>query len=248
MIQIENVSKTYNNIHTAVRNLNMTIGDGKIFGFIGPNGAGKTTTIKMITGILRPDSGGRITINGSDIEHDGINAKKQIGYVPDNPDMLLRLKGIEYLNLLADAYGVTFRERKSRIEYLMNEFEMDSALGDYIQSYSHGMRQKIVLIGALIHNPAVWILDEPMTGLDPHSAYILKNMMRKHADDGKTVFFSTYVLDVAEKICDEVAVIDKGTLLFSGPLQELRNNFAGENTLENIFIEMTEKSNGGLQK
>lgn len=247
MIRIENVSKTYKGTHMAVRNLSMNIGDGKIFGFIGPNGAGKTTTIKMITGILRPDSGGRIIINGSDIEHDGINAKKQIGYVPDNPDMLLRLKGIEYLNLLADAYGVPFEERKSRIESLMAQFEMDSALGDYIQSYSHGMRQKIVLIGALLHDPAVWILDEPMTGLDPHSAFILKNMMRKHADEGKTVFFSTHVLEVAEKICDEVAVINNGMLLFCGPLQELRNNFNGENSLENIFMEMTDdRMNGRL--
>ncbi|MGH4140823.1 ABC transporter ATP-binding protein [Clostridium sp.] len=239
MIEITNVNKSYNGKNKAVDNINITIRDGEIFGFLGPNGAGKTTTIKMITGILTADSG-KITINGIDIEKNDLEAKKQFGFVPDNPDMFLRLKGIEYLNFMADIYEVTSTIRKERIETLGDRFEMNNALTDQIQSYSHGMRQKIIIMGVLIHEPEVWILDEPMTGLDPKSSYVLKEMMREHANNGKSVFFSTHVLEVAEKLCDRVAVINKGKILFCGTLDELREHFKASGSLEKIFLEMTE--------
>jgi ABC-2 type transport system ATP-binding protein len=239
LIEINDINKSYNGKYKAVDSLTLTINDGEIFGFLGPNGAGKTTTIKMITGILNSDSG-TIKINGKNIEKDPIEAKKQFGFVPDNPDMFLRLKGLEYLNFMADMYEVKASLRKDIIEKLAIRFEMSSALGDQIQSYSHGMRQKIVLMGALIHDPSVWILDEPMTGLDPKSSFVLKEMMREHADMGRTVFFSTHVLEVAEKICDRVAVVSKGKILFCGTLSEMREHFKENDSLENMFLEMTE--------
>jgi ABC-2 type transport system ATP-binding protein len=239
MIEIIDVNKSYNGKNKAVDNISLNIRDGEIFGFLGPNGAGKTTTIKMITGILSSDSG-KITINGIDIEKNDLEAKKQFGFVPDNPDMFLRLKGIEYLNFMADIYDVPSKTRKERVESLANRFEMSDALTDQIQSYSHGMRQKIIIMGALVHEPEVWILDEPMTGLDPKSSYVLKEMMREHANMGKSVFFSTHVLEVAEKICDRVAVISKGKILFCGTMDELREHFKANGSLEQIFLEMTE--------
>lgn len=239
MIELLNVNKSYNAKVKAVDNLTLTIEKGQIFGFLGPNGAGKTTTIKMITGILDVDSG-NIRINNIDIRKNPLEAKKQFGFVPDNPDMFLKLKGLEYLNFMADMYDVPKDIRKEKIQSLSLRFEMSDALGDLIQSYSHGMRQKIVLIGALIHNPEVWILDEPMTGLDPKASFILKEMMREHADSGKIVFFSTHVLEVAEKICDKVAIINKGKILFNGTLGEMREHFKTSESLENMFLEMTE--------
>jgi ABC-2 type transport system ATP-binding protein len=239
MIEINNVSKSYNGTTKAVDSLSLTIPEGKIFGFLGPNGAGKSTTIKMITGILNADSGD-IRVNGISIKDKPLEAKKQFGYVPDSPDMFLRLKGLEYLNFMADIYDVPKEVRKERIERLAVRFELADALGDKIQSYSHGMRQKIVLIGALVHDPSVWILDEPMTGLDPKSSYVLKEMMKEHVSGGKTVFFSTHVLEVAEKICDKVAIINKGTILFCGTLDEMREHFKTNESLENMFLELTE--------
>jgi ABC-2 type transport system ATP-binding protein len=240
MIELKNVNKSYNGTIKAVDNLNLTIPEGEIFGFLGPNGAGKTTTIKMITGILNSDSGD-ITINNIDVREKPLEAKKQFGYVPDNPDVFLRLKGIEYINFMADIYDVPTEERKKRIESMSERFELSTVLGDQIQSYSHGMRQKIILMGALIHNPSVWILDEPMTGLDPRSSFILKEMMREHAEAGKTVFFSTHVLEVAEKLCDKLAIINKGKILFYGTIDEMRKDFAKENeSFEKMFLEMTE--------
>lgn len=239
MIKLLNVNKSYNETAKAVDNLDLTIEDGEIFGFLGPNGAGKTTTIKMITGILKPDSG-NITINGVNTQTNPLKAKEQFGFVPDSPDMFLRLKGIEYLNFMADIYNVPKEMRKTRIESLSERFEMQSAIGDQIQSYSHGMRQKIVIMGVMLHDPAVWILDEPMTGLDPKSSYTLKQMMREHADSGKTVFFSTHVLEVAERLCDRVAIINKGKILFSGGIDELKTHASKNESLEKIFLEMTE--------
>ncbi|WP_373899248.1 ABC transporter ATP-binding protein [Haloimpatiens sp. FM7315] len=239
MITLNNISKSYNGTAYAVKDLNLNIRDGEIFGFLGPNGAGKTTTIKMITGVIIPSSG-NIEINKADIEKEPLKAKKQFGFVPDSPDMFLRLKGVEYLNFMADAYDVSVKDRKDRIKTLSERFSMESALGDKIQSYSHGMRQKIVIMGVLIHNPEVWILDEPMTGLDPKSSYILKEMMREHANAGKTVFFSTHVLEVAEKLCDRVAIINKGKVLFCGTLEEMREHFKESESLEKMFLEMTE--------
>jgi ABC-2 type transport system ATP-binding protein len=239
MIEINNVSKSYNGTTKAVDSLDLTIPNGLVFGFLGPNGAGKSTTIKMITGILNADSGD-IKINDVSIKQKPIEAKKQFGYVPDSPDMFLRLKGLEYLNFMADIYEVPKEIRKERIENLAKRFELSDALGDKIQSYSHGMRQKIVLIGALIHDPSVWVLDEPMTGLDPRASFTLKEMMKEHAASGKTVFFSTHVLEVAEKICDKVAIINKGSVMFCGTLEEMREHFKSSESLENMFLELTE--------
>lgn len=238
MIELSNVNKTYGGTVKAVDNLSLTVPSGEIFGFLGPNGAGKTTTIKMITGILAPDSG-QIKVNGTDIKEEPIKVKQQIGFVPDNPNVFLRLKGIEYLNFMADIYQVPKDERVERINDLAKRFEMNDALMDSIQSYSHGMRQKIVLMGVLIHNPPVWILDEPLTGLDPRSSFILKEMMHEHVQQGKVVFFSTHVLDVAEKLCDRIAIINKGKILFTGKIDEVRARFASDASLENIFLELT---------
>ncbi|PEX90881.1 ABC transporter [Bacillus cereus] len=238
MIEITNVSKSYNGSTYAVKDLSLSVPSGEIFGFLGPNGAGKSTTIKMITGIHGVDKG-TITINGKNIMKEPMEAKKTFGYVPDSPDMFLRLKGIEYLNFMADMYEVPKEVRQERIESLAKKFDLYNALSDQIQSYSHGMRQKIVIIGVLVHEPDVWILDEPLTGLDPKSAYILKEMMREHADKGKIVFFSTHVLEVAEKICDRVAIINKGNLQFKGNLDEMRNHFKSNESLEKMFLEMT---------
>ncbi|MED1610126.1 ABC transporter ATP-binding protein [Bacillus paranthracis] len=238
MIEIMNVSKSYNGSTYAVKDLSLSVPSGEIFGFLGPNGAGKSTTIKMITGIHGVDKG-TITINGIDIMKNPMEAKKTFGYVPDSPDMFLRLKGIEYLNFMADMYEVTKEVRQERIESLAKKFDLYNALSDQIQSYSHGMRQKIVIIGVLVHEPDVWILDEPLTGLDPKSAYILKEMMREHADKGKIVFFSTHVLEVAEKLCDRVAIINKGNLQFKGNLDEMRDHFKSNESLEKMFLEMT---------
>ncbi|MCI6278014.1 MAG: ABC transporter ATP-binding protein [Clostridium sp.] len=238
MIELSNVTKSYNGTYKAVDDLNLNIKDGEIFGFLGPNGAGKTTTIKMITGIASQDSG-VIKINGIDTKENPLETKKKFGYVPDSPDMFLRLKGIEYLNFMADIYEVDSKTRKERIKDLAKRFDMENALKDKIQSYSHGMRQKIVLMGALLHNPNVWILDEPMTGLDPKSSFLLKEMMREHADNGNTVFFSTHVLEVAEKVCDRVAIINKGKILFCGTLSEMKDHFKENQSLENMFLEMT---------
>ncbi|MGG5737975.1 MULTISPECIES: ABC transporter ATP-binding protein [Bacillus cereus group] len=238
MIEITNVSKSYNGSTYAVKDLSLSVPSGEIFGFLGPNGAGKSTTIKMITGIHGVDKG-TITINGKDITKEPMEAKKTFGYVPDSPDMFLRLKGIEYLNFMADMYEVPKEVRQERIESLAKKFDLYNALSDQIQSYSHGMRQKIVIIGVLIHEPDVWILDEPLTGLDPKSAYILKEMMREHADKGKIVFFSTHVLEVAEKLCDRVAIINRGNLQFKGNLNEMRDHFKSNESLEKMFLEMT---------
>ncbi|MDA1549040.1 ABC transporter ATP-binding protein [Bacillus tropicus] len=238
MIEITNVSKSYNGSTYAVKDLSLSVPSGEIFGFLGPNGAGKSTTIKMITGIHGVDKG-TITINGIDIMKNPMEAKRTFGYVPDSPDMFLRLKGIEYLNFMADMYEVPKEVRQERIESLAKKFDLYNALSDQIQSYSHGMRQKIVIIGVLVHEPDVWILDEPLTGLDPKSAYILKEMMREHANKGKIVFFSTHVLEVAEKLCDRVAIINKGNLQFKGNLDEMRDHFKSNESLEKMFLEMT---------
>lgn len=238
MIQIKNVSKSYRKDKKIIDNLNVEIKDGEIFGFLGPNGAGKTTTIKMITGILQIDEG-EILIDGKDIARDSVEAKKKIGFVPDSPDMFLKLKGIEYLKFMADTYNVGEHDRVQRIEKLSKEFEMYEELNNKIESYSHGMRQKIVIIGALLHDPKNWILDEPITGLDPKSSFDLKKLMRKHASEGKTVFFSTHILEIAERLCDRVGIINNGKLIFVGTLEEMRKNFKNKNSLEEIFMEIT---------
>ncbi|MDC7290519.1 ABC transporter ATP-binding protein [Blautia schinkii] len=238
MITINHVTKTFGKEKTAVRDAVWTVPDGKITGFIGPNGAGKTTSLKMITGVLKPDSG-NILINGTDIVKEPLKAKKQFGFVSDTPDNFLRLKGIEYLNFMADAYEVPTEERSAFISTYSKRFGIEQSLGDKILSYSHGMRQKIMVMGALIHNPSVWILDEPMTGLDPQASHELKLMMKEHAASGKSVLFSTHVLEVAEKLCDNIVIIRKGEIKFLGTLEELKSRFAQDTSLENIFLELT---------
>ena len=239
MIEIKNVSKSYAKNQKCIDNLNLEIKDGEIFGFLGPNGAGKTTTIKMITGILKMDEG-EILIDGDSIKENPIEAKKKFGFVPDNPDLFLKLKGIEYLNFLADIYKVPKKERKEIIENLAKKFNIFENLNDKIQEYSHGMRQKIVVIGALLHSPHNWILDEPMTGLDPKSAHDLKELMREHTQKGNTVFFSTHVLEVAEKLCDRIGIINKGKLVFVGTYDEMKKQFKENASLEELFLEITE--------
>lgn len=238
MISIKNISKSYNKKEKFIENFNLEIKDGEIFGFLGPNGAGKTTTIKMITGILEIDEGD-ILINNYSIKNQPIEAKRQFGFVPDNPDMFLRLKGIEYLNFMADIYEVTLEQREKLIEELTDLFDIKDVLNDRIQSYSHGMRQKIIIIGSLLHEPKNWIIDEPMTGLDPKSTFELKKIMKEIAEKNKTVFFSTHILDVAEKLCDRIGIINNGKLLFVGTLDEMRKELKENKSLEELYMEIT---------
>ncbi|ADC91649.1 ABC transporter ATP-binding protein [Mageeibacillus indolicus] len=239
MLNIQAVTKSYDGKSKAVNQLSLKVAPGEICGLLGPNGAGKTTTLKMVTGILEPTEG-MITINNHDIQADPVAAKMSFAFVPDDPNVFVRFKGIEYLKFIGDIYRVPVETRIKRVEELAEKFEMSDALGDKIQSYSHGMRQKIVLIGALLHNPPLWILDEPMTGLDPKSAFILKNMMREHANQGNAVLFSTHVLEVAEKVCDTIAIIDKGELKFYGTIAAMREHFKANTSLESMFLELTE--------
>ena len=238
MISIKNVSKSYNKKSKTIEKLNLEINDGEIFGFLGPNGAGKTTTIKMITGILDIDEGD-ILIDNISIKNKPIIAKRNFGYVPDNPDIFLKLKGIEYLNFMADMYEISKEKRKQRIEQLSSLFEINNVLNDKIQSYSHGMRQKLLIIGSLLHEPKNWIIDEPMTGLDPKSTYELKQIMKKITSQNKCVFFSTHILDVAEKLCDRIGIINKGKLLFVGSLEEMKKELMENKSLEELFMEIT---------
>lgn len=239
MIKIQNISKEYKKGIKVIENINLEIKNGEIFGFIGQNGAGKTTTIKMMTGILEIDEGD-IFIDGKSITKNPVDAKKQMGLVPDSPDMFLKFKGIEYLNFIADCYDVSREDRIEKIEKLAKEFGIYNELENKIESYSHGMRQKIVIIGVLLHNPQNWILDEPITGLDPKSSFDLKNLMKEHAAQGKTVFFSTHILEIAEKLCDRIAIINKGQIVYVGTLDELRNKFGNKKSLEEIFLEIIE--------
>ena len=238
MIELDHVSKTYAGKDAkSVDDLTWTVADGKITGFFGPNGAGKSTTLKMICGVLSIDEGA-IRINGHDIVADSIEAKRQFGYVPDDPDRFLRLTGIEYLTFMADVYGTQADARAPFIEEYGRRFDIYDALNSRISDYSHGMRQKVHVMGALIHEPSVWILDEPMTGLDPKGAYELKEMMREHAARGNSVLFSTHVLETAEALCDDVCIIARGVKLFDGTLDELKAAHPGV-SLEQIFLEMT---------
>lgn len=237
MIRVENVSKSFNSKIKAVDNLSFNVNDGEIVGFIGPNGAGKTTTMKMMTGIL-PIENGNIFLNDYSIKTDTLKAKEILGYIADSPDMFLRLRGIDFLNFIADIYKISLDERKERINEFSSKFGLKEVLSETMQSYSHGMRQKIMVTSALVHNPAVWILDEPLIGLDPKSAYELKSMMRAHADKGNSVLFSTHILEVAEKLCDRVVIINKGCSVFTGTLDELKDQNKNK-TLEEIFLDLT---------
>ncbi len=239
MIEIKNVSKSYKKGKKVIDNINIEIRDGEIFGFLGPNGAGKTTTIKMITGILDIDEGD-ILIDGNSIRTNPLEAKKRFGLVPDNPDIFIKLKGIEYLNFIADIYKISEEERIEKIKNLSKQFEMGNVLNNKIQSYSHGMRQKIVIMGTLLHDPQNLILDEPMTGLDPRSSFDLKRIMREHTKQNKSVFFSTHILEVAERLCDRVGIINRGKLVFIGTYEEMKREFNKKASLEELFMEITD--------
>lgn len=233
MIEINNLTKKYGD-KVAVENLDISVPDGKIIGFIGSNGAGKTTTIKMMTGILTPTEGD-VLLNGNSITKDPYHAKLQFGFVPDSPDMFLRMKGIDFLNFIGDIYHVEEETKMKKIIELSEEFKISDSLNDRIVNYSHGMRQKINIIGVLLHNPSIWILDEPMVGLDPESAYVLKKKMREHANDGNTVFFSTHVLSLAEELCDEVVILNKGKTIFKGDLSSIKEK---GKSFEEAFLRM----------
>ncbi|MDR1262302.1 MAG: ABC transporter ATP-binding protein [Oscillospiraceae bacterium] len=238
MLKLENVSKSYAKGGVrAVDGLSLEVRAGEVFGFIGPNGAGKTTTIKLITGILSPDEG-RITVGGVTLDDDPIAAKRKIGYVPDAQDAYDRLTGLEYLNFMGDIYGVSSRDRAERIKPLAERFELTGALNGIVKGYSRGMKQKLALIGALLHDPPLWVLDEPMVGLDPRAVHVIKRQMRAHCDAGNTVFFSTHVLDVAERLCDRIGILQHGRLIAVGTLDELRSGETGA-SLERVFLELT---------
>ncbi len=239
MIEISRVSKSYNKGEIrAVDELSLTVNPGEVFGFLGPNGAGKTTTIKMIVGILQQDSGS-IKVAGHDTLKEPLVCKSLSAYVPDAAEIYERLTGREYLNFIADVYRVPLPERRLRAEKWLQAFELGSVLLDPIQTYSHGMRQKIVLSAALMVEPRVFILDEPLSGLDPRSAHHLKEAMREHCRRGGTLFFSTHIMEVAEKFCDRIAIINKGRLCACGTLEELRRAARDSASLENIFLELT---------
>jgi ABC-2 type transport system ATP-binding protein len=240
MIELRNVSKSYNKGQVkAVDDLTLTVRPGEIFGFLGPNGAGKTTTIKLVVGLLRPDAG-TITVEGFDVGKEPLRTKAVTTFVPDTPAVYERLTGLEYLNFIGDVYGVPKGDRLERIEKWLAAFELASAAAGPIQSYSHGMKQKIVLIAALLPAPRVMILDEPMVGLDARAAHYMKTMMREHCDGGGTLFFSTHIMEVAEKLCDRIGIIHKGRLIADGTMEELRALNREEQSLEHIFLELTE--------
>jgi ABC-2 type transport system ATP-binding protein len=243
LIKFDQISKKYGNSHTyAVQELSLEVKEGEVFGFLGPNGAGKTTSIKMACGMIKPDRGD-ITINGVSILKDPLQAKKMIGYVPDGPEPFDRLTGKEYVHFMADVYEVPATVREQRIPQLLEKYEMNTPWNDRISSYSRGMKQKISLIGALVNEPKLWLLDEPMVGLDPKSAHLLKEDMREHCQKGNSVFFSTHVLEVAEKLCDRIGIIHQGRCIAVGTIDEL-HQLKGETeikgrSLEELFLEMT---------
>jgi ABC-2 type transport system ATP-binding protein len=236
MLRIENLTKVYGQ-HKAVDSLSLHIAPGEIYGFIGHNGAGKTTTLKACCGILRFDDG-EIYINGKSIKEEPVACKRDIAYIPDNPDLYEFLSGIKYLNFIADIFGVSKHEREERINKYADMFELTGDLAQPISAYSHGMKQKLAIISALIHSPKLLIMDEPFVGLDPKAAHILKGLMRELCDNGGAIFFSTHVLEVAEKLCDKVAIIKNGKLIVSGSMEQVK----GDASLENVFLELEEEN------
>ena len=239
MINVQGLVKSYGkNEKRALDGLSVEVRPGELYGFLGPNGAGKTTTIKIMVGLLRPDKGSAI-VAGADVLADPLAVKRRVGYVPDEPLLYENMTGLQFLSFIADVFDVPGAER-GRIRDLAVEFELDAALGERISTYSHGMKQKVAIISALLHDPDVFILDEPIVGLDPQSSFLLKETMRRQCSLGKTVFFSTHVMEVAERLCDRVGIISHGRLIAEGPLEELRQQ-AGRSdaTLEHLFLELT---------
>ena len=241
MIEFRNVSKVYDQT-VALDGLNLTIESGKIIGLIGHNGAGKSTTIKSLVSVIHPTSG-EIIVDGQELSSNRLAIKEKIGYVADSPDLFLRLTANEFWELVASSYGMTLDEVESRLAYLLELFDFEGHRYEVIDSFSHGMRQKVFVIGALLSDPEIWILDEPMTGLDPQASYDLKKLMREHADKGNTVLFSTHVLEVAEQLCDKIAILKKGKLLFYGTIQELKGQ-QPDSTLEEIYLSLAGRQEG----
>ena len=234
MLRIEHLTKKYGE-KKAVDDLSLHIEKGEIYGFIGHNGAGKTTTIKSVVGILDFDEG-EIFIDGKSVKKDSLECKRVIAYIPDNPDLYEFMTGLQYLNFISDIFGVEEKERKERIEKYSTAFEIKEDLASPISSYSHGMKQKLAIISALVHDPKLIIMDEPFVGLDPIASHLLKDIMREKCNEGGAIFFSTHVLEVAEKLCDKIAIIKGGRLIKSGTMEEVK----GDSSLESVFLELEE--------
>lgn len=235
VLKIRNFSKIYSNHKKAVDNLNLTVKAGEIHAFIGHNGAGKTTTIRAVVGIMNFDEG-EIMIDGYSVKKEPVKCKSITAYIPDNPDLYDYVTGIQYLNYMCDMFSVPAKERTARIQKYADIFKITDSLGDLVSSYSHGMKQKLALIGAFVHTPKLLVLDEPFVGLDPEASFYLKKLMRELCDTGTGIFFSTHVLEVAEKLCDKVSIINGGRLTASGTMEEIR----GDHSLEDIFMEVIE--------
>lgn len=233
MLSIRNLTKTYKGGKKAVSNLNLDIQAGDIYGFIGHNGAGKTTTIKAVAGIIEFDEG-QILVDGISVKEKPLECKQRIAYIPDNPDLYEYLTGIQYLNFIGDIFGVSKKEREERIRKYADAFELTPSLGDLISAYSHGMKQKLAVISALMHQPKLLILDEPFVGLDPKASVILKEIMKELCAQGSAIFFSTHVLEVAEKLCNKVAIIKKGELVISGRTEDI----VKDKSLEELFMQI----------
>jgi len=245
MIEIRGLSKSYDRGRVkAVKGLDLSVRKGELFGFLGPNGAGKTTTLKVLVGLLKPDAG-TVLLGGVDVRREPLKAKALFGYCPDEPVLYERMSGARFLSFIADVYRVDPSVRAARVAELAERFEMREALGDVVASYSHGMRQKLSLMGALLHDPEILILDEPIVGLDPRAAFALKETMRGLCARGRTVFFSTHIMEIAERLCDRVGIINHGELIAAAPLEELRRR-SGEQgaTLERLFLSMTDDDAG----
>ncbi|TFG83254.1 MAG: ABC transporter ATP-binding protein [Spirochaetales bacterium] len=247
MIELSGITKTYaRSAVKAVDGLSVTVRNGEIFGFLGPNGAGKTTTIKVITGVLRADEG-QVRVDGVDMSADPLKAKRRIGYVTDNPELFARLKAAEYLNFVADVYGVDTATRQERVSRYSGLFNIKDVLNASIGSFSHGMKQKLLVTASLVHDPDNWVLDEPMVGLDPKAAFALKEIMRERVAAGKTVFFSTHVMEVAERLCDRLAIINKGKIVFTGTFAELKVLQGADGSLESLFLELVADGEEGKE-
>ena len=240
MIEVKNFSKTYSNGKKAVDDISFDVRDGEIFGFLGPNGAGKSSTIKAIVGI-NSKTDGSIKMNGISIEDDPIAYKKQFTYVPDNPELFDTYSGTEYINFMADIYGIDEATRKERLDYYLDYFDLRDAMDSQIDTYSHGMSQRLALIGALISDPETIILDEPMVGLDAKSSYNLKEILRQRTKMGKSVFFSTHVMSVAQELCDRIAIINKGKIIAIGTFDEIKASSTNQESLESVFLELTDE-------
>ena len=242
MIEFQDVSKTYGTTQ-ALKNLNLSIQEGQIVGLIGHNGAGKSTTIKSLVSVINPTAG-KILVDGLDLASHRLRIKQKIGYVADSPDLFLRLTAQEFWDLVAASYGLTSQDYENRLVDLLHLFDFASHRYEVIETFSHGMRQKVFVIGALLSDPDIWVLDEPMTGLDPQAAFDLKQLMRAHADKGKTVLFSTHVLEVAEQLCDRLAILKKGELIFYGTVAELKAEHPDQ-SLEAIYLNLAGRKEEG---